>query len=145
MNWKIVSKKHKLEPIYEVTWQSMSDLDYYSRNNITDNEVFLNLEEAIEAARKVAYDSAWFRQLRLLDEPNCGLEKHGQLAIVYYGRKYSKKGTIYGFGKVVYVISDMTEEMTKNAIMDKRVAKYEINEYTEQPVLTKDMFYQWED
>jgi hypothetical protein len=54
-------------------------------------------------------------------------------------------GTMYGFKKIIYVISSQTKEVTDRFTIDKRFKNLQIAEYTKQPKLTKDMFYQWDE
>ena len=64
---KQACKKHKSEPIYEV---SVYDIEHKGsfvyQNNDTMN-VYLTVDEAKDAARNVAYNIAWHDQLMALD------------------------------------------------------------------------------
>ena len=140
---KQACKKHKSEPIYEV---SVYDIEHKGsfvyQNNDTMN-VYLTVDEAKVAARNVAYNIAWHDQLMALDNPDWPTEDATMIACVLAGRKVSKKGTIYGFRKIIYAISAQPKEVTDRFVMDKRFKDLQIDEYTKHPKLTKDMFYQW--
>lgn len=140
---KEASKHHRLEPLYEV---SVYDIENRSRFCYISHEtdmIYLTLDDAKKATRIVASDIAWGKQLFALDDHNYNTEKNTLIVCIASGRKFSKKGTIYGFKKLIYAISSQTKEVTDRFTMDKRFKDLQISEYTEKPKLTKDMFYQW--
>ena len=142
---KEACKKHRGEDIYEVyVYEAKIKIWSCFQSKQTD-DVYLTLEEAKEAARTAAHNIAWREQLQKLDHPEYDTEFTALLACVISGRKVSKKGNIYGFRKVVYAVSHQTKEVTDRFTLDEHYNGPQPDEYTEQPKLTKDMFYQWKD
>lgn len=132
-------KNHCGEPLYEVAIHNSDNMDRQSSCYETMYEVYLTMEEALEVARKLAGESAWFAQAN--DMPN-----FTQFVCIFYGRKYSKKTKgIYGFPKIIYVISSNTKEKTDEAVKDPRWKRYPVNEYTIPPVINEEDFYEWPD
>lgn len=142
---KEACKKHRGEEIYEVLVHDVEDKSSPCYQSKLTSDVYLTFDEAKEAARRVAYNIAWGEQLQHLDHPEYDTESLVYLACVKKGKKVSMKGTIYGFPKIVYAISHQTKEVTDRFEFDKRFKGLQPDEYTEQPKLTKDMFYQWDE
>ena len=138
-------KKHRGKPIYEIEVHDIENRNRYVYDSADTQNVYLSLEDAKKNARDIARYIARHRHTCKLDNPDYNTEETTLVACVYSGRKVSKNGNIYGFKKIIYAVSAQTEEVTGRFIMDKRFKDLQIDEYTEQPVLTKDMFYQWED
>lgn len=133
------SKRHRGEPVYEIAIHNIENMDYESHCHETMYEVYLTMEEALEVARRLAEDEAF--QSQIPESPD-----FIHFVCILYGRKFGKKsGNIYGFPKIVHIISTHTKEQTDKAEKDPRWKKYEINEYITPPTLTKDDFYQWPD
>ncbi len=136
-------KKHRLAKLFSVMVMDMenkSKICYYSDET---ERLYLCFEDALKAAKKVAYNIAWYDQMRALDDPNWPTEDAVCLVCIMSGRKVSRKGEIYGTRKPMYAISSQPKEVTERFVMDKRFGDLQISEYTEHPKLTKDMFYQW--
>lgn len=140
---KEASKKHRLEPLYEVSVYDIEDRTRFCYSGYATDMVYLSKENAMKVAIEVAQNIAWFEQLRALDNPDYNTEKQTFIVCVATGRRYSKKGNLFGFKKLIYAISSQTKEVTERFTMDKRFKDLQIDEYTEKPILTKDMFYQW--
>ncbi len=60
-------------------------------------------------------------------------------------KKEKNNGTIKGITQAIFIISALPKEVTERLVMDKRFKDLQIDEYTEHPKLTKDMFYQWDE
>ena len=140
---KEACKKHRGEAIYEVSVRDVKDKSSFCYQSKLTDDVYLTLDEAKEAARREAYQIAWDSQLQHLEHPEYDTESFVYLACVKEGKKVNKQGVIYGFSKIVYAISHQTKEVTDRFVFDKRYKGLQPDEYTEQPKLTKDMFYQW--
>ena len=133
------SKYHRGEPVFEIKICDIENMDRESYRYETTKEVYFTMEEALKIARKIAEEESYMSQVP--EEPDFIL-----FVCIIYGRKYAKKnGYIYGSPKIVHIISTNTKEETDKANKDKRWKKYEVNEYTTPPVVTKEEFYQWPD
>lgn len=126
-----------LTPLYELEVIGIQNKKYFVQDYNT-SQLYLTYEEAVKKARETADSIAWSENI-----PGCD-DKTVFLVRVRYGRKFSRKETIYGFSKVVYGISTGTKEMTDEITPDPTIKAFRIDEYTEQPHLTEDMFYQWD-
>ena len=140
---KEASKKHRQETLYEVEVHDIEDRSRFCYMSDETSKMYLTLDDAKKAARKVAESIAWANQCNTVDNPDYDTETQTLMACILSGRKFSKNGVIYGFSKIIYAISCQTKEVTDRFVMDKRYKDLQISEYTEQPKLTKDMFYQW--
>ena len=142
---KEASKKHRLETIYEVGVHDIENRSCLCFINDETSKVYLTMDDAKVAARMVANEIARLNQCETIDNPDFDTEKQTLIVCIFSGRKYSKMGTMYGFKKIIYVISSQTKEVTDRFTIDKRFKNLQIDEYTKQPKLTKDMFYQWDE
>ena len=142
---KQACKKHKQKPIYEVRVYNIENKSKFVYQSDYTLSVYFTIEEAKQVAQKIAYNIAFYDQMRALDEPDYPTEDCTLIACVLAGKRVSKNGTIYGFSKIIYAISDQPKEVTERFVMDKRFNNLQIDEYTQHPQLTKDMFYHWED
>lgn len=141
----VACKKHKLASIYEVSVYDIEDRPRVFYSSHETSQVYLTIEDAQKAAKIVANNIAFQRQSAALEKPDFNPEEKTLIVCVLGGRKVSKIGTIYGFGKIIYTISTQTKEVTDRFKIDPRFKNLYIDEYTEQPEVTSDMFYQWED
>lgn len=142
---KEACRKHKSEPIYEVRVFDITDRGRFVYQSEYTLRVYLTIDEAKEVAHNIARGIAWDDQRRALDDPDWPTEDVTMIVCVMAGKKVSKNGTIYGFSKAIYTISAQPKEVTERFVMDKRFKYLQIDEYTEHPKLTKDMFYQWDE
>lgn len=132
-------KSHCGEPLYEVSIHNAENMDRETLCHETMYEVYITMEEALEVAKRLAEDSARFAQSH--DVPD-----FTQFVCIFYGRKFSKRTkSIYGFPKIIYIISSNTKKKTDAAEKDPRWKRYPVNEYTTPPVVNKEDFYEWPD
>jgi|GEM_PF-5467054 len=110
-----ICKKHRGEAVYCVKCYDLEEKRFERETDITRHHFFLTYDEALEAARKEAEKWAYMDEARKVDT---GKKQPPCLICIVEGMKVSKKGTMYGYHNIIYMIANDPKEYVDKFKMD---------------------------